>query len=169
MSSTCQMSLFRQSSLIYSIADPWACVYHRGSALAGALIARLLASSVPPTVACERKEGRCQEIANRFGVNHGRSGRGGRLWHCGPRCPIIGDSESLQIISGRLAHNPLIISLAAAIPTSLPVVRANSNSRSIVGVGGNPVVCGQRLSAAARTIADRFLVLLDDGPVVRDR
>ena len=108
-------------------------MYHRGSALAGALIARLLAISVPSTdiIACERKEARRQEIANRFGINHGRSG---------PRCPIIGDSESLQTISGRFAHNPLVISLAAAIPISLPVVRANSNSPSIVGAGGNPVV-----------------------------
>jgi pyrroline-5-carboxylate reductase len=42
------------------------------------------------------------------------------------------------------------------------------NSASIVGAGYNPVVYSSRISSAARELADRFLGLLGDSPVVLD-
>jgi pyrroline-5-carboxylate reductase len=150
-------------------------------ALGGALIDRLLASgSVRPTeiVGCEPKESRREEIAGRFGIKV--TADPGDAAACGIvvlAAPPLEIRKILQAISGRLAHNPLVISLAGAIPlslleTSLPsgvsIVRANPNSASLVGAGYNPVVYGSRLSTAARVLADQFLALLGHSPVVPD-
>jgi pyrroline-5-carboxylate reductase len=150
-------------------------------ALGGALIDRLITSgSVRPTniVACEPKEARRREIGSRFGV--AVSADPGDAAVCDIvllAAPPLEISKILQTISGRLAHNPLVISLAGAVPLSLlesalpagvPVVRANPNSASVVGAGYNPVVYGSRLNSAARALADQFLGLLGDSPVVPD-
>jgi pyrroline-5-carboxylate reductase len=145
------------------------------------LIDRLLASgSVRPAdlVACEPKPARREEIGSRFGVKV--TADPGDAAECGIivlAAPPLEIRKILQAIGNRLAHRPLVISFAGAIPLSLleaalpaavPLVRANPNSPSIVGAGYNPVVYSARTSGAARELADRFLGLLGASPTVPD-
>jgi pyrroline-5-carboxylate reductase len=150
-------------------------------ALGGAVIDRLLASGSiarADIVACEPREGRREEIANRYGVKV--SAEPGDAADCGIvvlAAPPLEIRKILQTIGSRLGHRPVVISFAGAIPLSLleaalpagvPVVRANPNSPSIVGAGYNPVVYGARINGAARELADRFLGLFGDSPAVQD-
>jgi pyrroline-5-carboxylate reductase len=111
-------------------------------ALGGALIDRLLASgSIRPAdiVACEPKQARREEIGRRFDVEV--TADAGDAAACGIivlAAPPLEIRKILQAIAGRLDHNPLVISLAGAVPISLleaalpigiPIVRANPNKR----------------------------------------
>jgi len=150
-------------------------------ALAAALIDRLLASgSLRPLdiVACEPKQARREEIGRRFGVT--TTGQPEEAAACGIvllAAPPLEIPKILAAIGNRLAHRPLVVSFAAAIPLSLleaalpaavPLVRANPNSPSIVGAGYNPVVYSRRTKGADRELADRFLGLFGTSPGIAD-
>lgn len=89
--------------------------------------------------------------------------------------------EVLQTISGRLAHNPLVISLAAAIAILEALLVEAALAGGSSGHAGQPelavypsvpataaVVYGALLSTAAPPLADRLLALLGDRRAVRD-
>jgi pyrroline-5-carboxylate reductase len=150
-------------------------------AIGGALIERLLDGSVRPSdiVACEQKEARRDEVGKRFGVRITDDPRAAA--HCGIivlAVPPLEVRKVLAAIGKELSDRSLVISFAgavplatleAALPASVPVVRVNPNSPLLVGAGYNPVVYGSSLTDAKRNLADRFLALLGDNPVVADQ
>jgi pyrroline-5-carboxylate reductase len=150
-------------------------------AIGGALIDRLLDSGSVRSadiVACERNEARREEIGSRFGVT--LTADPAEAAGCDIivlAAPPLEIGKILQTIGARLAHRPIVISFAGAVPLSLleaalpsgvPVIRVNPNSPSIVGAGYNPVVYGSRTTGAARDVADQFLALLGHSPVALD-
>ncbi len=150
-------------------------------AIGGALIERLLDGSVRPSdiVACEQKETRRDEVGTRFGVRITTDPR--EAAQCGivvVAVPPLEVRKVLGAIGKELSERSLVISFAggvplatleAALPPSVPVVRVNPNSPLIVGAGYNPVVYGSSLTEAKRNLADRFLAILGDHPVVADQ
>ena len=150
-------------------------------ALGGALIDRLLASGSfrsTDIVACEPKETRREEIGGRFGIKvTADPGEAAACCIVVLAAPPLEIRKILQTISGRLAQNSIVISFAGAVPISIleaalpsrvPVVRANPNSATLVGAGYNPVVYGSGVTDAARARAEQFLALLGCSPEVPD-
>lgn len=150
-------------------------------AIGGALIERLLSSESVRSaniVACERNDARREEIGSRFGV--AITADPGRVAGCDIivlAAPPLEIGKILQTIGAQLAHCPIVVSFAGAVPVALleatlpsgvPVIRVNPNSPLIVGAGYNPVVYGSRTIGAARHLADQFLALLGYSPVVLD-
>lgn len=150
-------------------------------AIGGALIDRLLAGAgVRPedVVACEPRESRRDEIAQRYKVrttaDAGVAAAADIIVLAAPPLEI---RKILQSIRGRLEHRPLVVSFAAAVPLAAaesalppgtPVVRVNPNSPSVVGAGYNPVVYGSSVTGAARAKADGILRALGSSPAVPD-
>lgn len=150
-------------------------------AIGGALIDRLVQGSgvsAEHIVACEPKDARREEIGKRFGVrvttDPGEAAACGIVVLAAPPLEI---KKILQAVAARLAHRPVVISFAAAVPltvleAALPpevaVARVNPNSPLVVGAGYNPVTYGAKATGAARGLIDRFLGLLGNSPTVPD-
>jgi pyrroline-5-carboxylate reductase len=150
-------------------------------AIGGALIDRLLAGAgVRPEdiVACEPKESRRDEIAQRYRVHTtADSGLAAAAEVIVLAAPPLEIRKILQSIRGRLEHRPLVVSFAAAVPLSViesalppgtPAIRVNPNSPTVVGAGYNPVVYGSSVTGAARVKADDILRVLGMSPAVSD-
>lgn len=93
------------------------------------------------------------------------------------RPPPLEVSNILTALRDRLAHRPVIVSFAAALPLAflesalpegIPAMRVNPNSPSLVGVGFNPVIYGTNLTGEARSLADSFLSVLGTSIEVSD-
>jgi pyrroline-5-carboxylate reductase len=148
-------------------------------AIGGVVIDRLLGagSRAEQIVACEPKDTRREEIGKRFGVrvtaDPAEAARCNIVVLAAPPMEI---RKILQAIGGQLGHRPVIVSFAGAVPlavleaelSSVPVVRVNPNSPSVVGAGYNPVAYGSKTVGAARELVDRFLGLLGSSPLIRD-
>jgi pyrroline-5-carboxylate reductase len=150
-------------------------------AIGGALIERLLSgagSSPADIVACEPKDARREEIAQRYRVrvsaDPAEASASDIVVLAAPPLEI---KKILQALAPRLEHRPLVVSFAGAVPLKLleaalpaktPVVRVNPNSPLIVGAGYNPVVYGLSATGTARALAERFLRLLGKSPIVED-
>jgi pyrroline-5-carboxylate reductase len=150
-------------------------------AIGGALIDRLLmGAGVRPDdlVACEPKESRRDEIAQRYGVSTTADPTlAATAEVIVLAAPPLEIRKILQSIRGRLKHQPLVVSFAAAVPLSViesalppgtPTIRVNPNSPSVVGAGYNPVVYGSSTTGAARSRAENFLRVLGTSPPVSD-
>ena len=151
-------------------------------AIGGVVIERLVSGAGArgqDIVACEAREARRAELAQRFGVRTTDD----------PAAAVAGEliilavppaevSKVLGAVRGGLPHHPVIVSFAAAVPIAalesmLPagtaVARVNPNSPSLVGAGFNPVTYGSRVTAQARALVERLLAALgttaeiDDG------
>jgi len=150
-------------------------------AIGGALIDRLLSGAgTRPTdiVACEPKEARREEIAQRYRVRVSadpvEACAGDIVVLAAPPLEI---KKIIQTLAPHVGHHPLVISFAGAVPIDLveatlppgsPVVRVNPNSPLIVGAGFNPVAYGSSATGQARALAERFLRVLGASPVVPD-
>jgi pyrroline-5-carboxylate reductase len=150
-------------------------------AIGGALIDRLLAGAgVRPddVIACEPKESRRDEIAQRYRVRTTADpGLAAAAEVIVLAAPPLEVRKILQSIHGRLEHRPLVVSFAAAVPLAVveselppgtPAIRVNPNSPSVVGAGYNPVVYGSSITRAARAKADDILRVLGMSPAVSD-
>lgn len=150
-------------------------------AIGGVVIDRLLSGAdaeAKDIVACETKDARREEIAQRFGVQTSADpvdAAAADLIILAVPPPEI--AKVLGAIRDRLQHRPTIVSFAAAVPTSLieawlppetPVVRINPNSPSLVGAGFNPVTYGSKVNARSRALVDRFLAVLGASVEVDD-
>src|SRR5687768_5103786 len=142
-------------------------------AIGGVVIDRLLSGAgadASDIVACETKDARREEIAERFGVKTSADpvdAAAADLIILAVPPPEM--AKVLHAIRERLQHRPTIVSFAAAVPTSLieswlppetPVVRINPNSPSLVGAGFNPVNYGSKVNDRSRALVDRFLAIL---------
>ena len=150
-------------------------------AIGGAVIDRLLngaGARAQDLVACETNEPRREEIGRRFAVR-----TTAEAVDAAPAqlivlaVPPLEMNKVLSAVRDRVAHRPVIVSLAAAFPVHLlesslpqetPVVRVNPNSPSLVGAGFNPVAYGRHVTGAARALADRFLSALGTAVEVDD-
>ena len=150
-------------------------------AIGGVVIDRLLTgadSLAADIVACEPRDARREEVAQRFRVrttNNPVDAAAGELIVLA--LPPLEVAKALQAIHDHLAHHPLIVSFAAAVPISslesmlpsgAPVVRINPNSPSLVGAGFNPVTYGSHVTGEARRLVDRFLAVLGDTVEIKD-
>ncbi len=142
-------------------------------AIGGVVIDRLLTgadSLAVDIVACEPRDTRREELAQRFGVrttSNPVEAAGGEVIVLA--LPPLEVAKALQAIRDHLSHQPVIVSFAAAVPISslesmLPpgtsVVRINPNSPSLVGAGFNPVTYGSNMTSKARAVVDRFLAVM---------
>jgi pyrroline-5-carboxylate reductase len=148
-------------------------------AIGGVIIDRLLAGAdVRPEdiVACETRDARRDEIAQRFRVrttaNPADVADANLIVLATPPLEV---AKVLGAIRDQLNHHPVIISFAAAVslnvleaavPRGTPVARVNPNSPSVVGQGFNPVTFGSAVTGPARSLADRFLNALGKSPEV---
>src|SRR5207253_7484034 len=121
-------------------------------AIGGAVIDRLVNGAdaeAQNIVACETREARRDEIAQRFGVRTTpEPAEAAAADLIILAIPPLEVSKVLAAIRDRLQHRPVIVSFAAAVPIALiesllppatSVVRINPNSPSLVGAGFNPV------------------------------
>ncbi len=142
-------------------------------AIGGAVIDRLVTGTgVRPEniIACEIDDAKRESAAQRFHVRITTDpcdAFDAALIVLAVPPPAI--SNVLEAVQGRLAHYPVIVSFAAAVPLSflesavpddVPVLRVNPNSPSLVGAGYNPVIYGSSFSDDARSLADAFLSAL---------
>jgi pyrroline-5-carboxylate reductase len=142
-------------------------------AIGGAVIDRLVNgvdAQAPDIVACETKDARREEIAQRFGVritiDPVDAAAADLIILAVPPLEV---TKVLDAIRDRLRHRPVIVSFAAAVPIALiesllppatSVVRINPNSPSLVGAGFNPVTYGSNVTGQARALVDRLLAAL---------
>ena len=151
-------------------------------AIGGAVIDRLLAVGfTKDLVACETREERRREIAERYGIPTvaepvAAAARAALVVIAVPPAavtPVLDQIRETVAPGGAT----LVVSFAGAVPLAhvetrlaagTPVVRVNPNSPSIVGEGWNPVAYGRHATGAARTLADDFLRALGRAPEVPD-
>jgi pyrroline-5-carboxylate reductase len=142
-------------------------------AIGGAVIDRLVNGAdaeAQNIVACETRDARREEIAQRFGVrttlDPAKAAAADLIILAIPPLEV---SKVLDAIRDRLQHRPVIVSFAAAVPIALiesllppatSVVRINPNSPSLVGVGFNPVTYGSNVIGPGRALVDRLLAAL---------
>jgi pyrroline-5-carboxylate reductase len=151
-------------------------------AIGGAVIERLLAVGFSKDlVACESREERRREIAERYGIttvaDPAAAATGAAL------VVIAVPPGAVTAVLGQIreavapAGGALVVSFAGAVPLAhvethlaagTPVIRVNPNSPSIVGEGWNPVAYGRHATGAARVLADEFLRALGQAPEVPD-
>ena len=150
-------------------------------AIGGAVIDRLVTGAdVQPgnIVACETDESKHGKIAQRFSIRVTAD-------PCETAdaelivlaVPPLEVANILTAVRDRLAHRPVVVSFAAAVPLAFlesvlpagsPVVRVNPNSPSLVGEGFNPVAYGSNLAGEARALADGLLSALGTSIEVSD-
>lgn len=149
-------------------------------AIGGAVIDRWLAVGMMPAaiVACETREERRRELADRHGIRTTavptEAATADLVVLAVPPGAMAGVLDAVRdvITGGRV-----VVSFAGAVPLAYiegrlapgtPVVRVNPNSPSLVGEGFNPVTYGRHATGAARDLADAFLALLGESPVITD-
>jgi len=150
-------------------------------AIGGAVIDRLVSGAearAQDIVACETKDARREEIAQRFGVRATADPADAAAAELVILAvPPLEMTKVLAAIRDRVGHRPVIVSFAAAFPVAMlesslpagtPVVRINPNSPSLVGSGFNPVTYGGSATGNARALADRFLAALGTSVEVDD-
>jgi pyrroline-5-carboxylate reductase len=151
-------------------------------AIGGAVIDRLLATGFTENlVACESREDRRREIAQRHGVTAvaeaaAAAARSALVVVAVPPGAVTAILDEIREAVAPPAGT-LVVSFAGAVPLAhvetrlapgTPVIRVNPNSPSIVGEGWNPVAYGRHATGAARALADEFLRALGRAPEVPD-
>lgn len=142
-------------------------------AIGGVVIDRLVSGAgarAQDIIACETRDARRAELTQRFGVRTtGDPGEAAATELIILAVPPPEVSKVLDAVRGGLAHRPVIVSFAAAIPIAslesmlpagTPVARVNPNSPSLVGAGFNPVTYGSSVAAPARALIGRLLAAL---------